>query len=105
MDGQNDCKTGMEKQGDCRNEGMNRPLPTTYIQKQDILYIVEHETSPNAKETVSAKIQKLILRDAARLYGRKLWGFIVPLDIFIDILFVICKYMIAWGLSGRRKYE
>ena len=95
----------MDGQSDCRNEGMRRPLPTTYIQKQDILYIVEHETSPNATETVSAKIQKLILRDAAKEYSRKLRGFIVPLDIFIDILIIICKYMIAWGLSGRRKYE
>ena len=95
----------MKGQLDCKSEGMNRPMPTTYIQKQDILYIVEHETSPNAKETVSEKIQKLILRDTAKLCGRKLWGFIVPLDIFIDILSIICKYMIAWGLSGRRKYE
>ncbi len=95
----------MEGQDNRKSEGMNRPLPTTYIQKRDILYIVEHETSPDAKETVSAKIQKLILRDTAKLYGRKLWGFIVPLDIFIDILTAICKYMIAWRLSGRRKYE
>lgn len=99
----------MEGQLNCISESMNRPMPTTYIQKQDILYIVEHETSPNAKETVSEKIQKLVLRDAARdaakLYSRKLWGFIAPLGIFIDILSVICKYMIAWGLSGRRKYE
>lgn len=95
MDGKSDCKSG----------GMNRPLPTTYIQKQDILYVIEHETSPNAKETVSEKIQKLILRDEAKRFSRKLRGFIVPLDIFIDILYVICKYMIAWGLSGRRKYE
>lgn len=95
----------MDGQSDCRNEGMRRPFPTTYIQKQDILYIVEHETSPNAKETVSAKIQKLILRDAAKEYSRKLRGFIVPLDIFIDILFVICKYMIAWRLSKGGKNE
>lgn len=95
----------MDGQSDCRNEGMTRHWPTTYIQKQDVLYIIEHETSPNAKETVSAKIQKLILRDAAKEYSRKLRGFIVPLDIFIDILIIICKYMIAWGLSGRRKYE
>ncbi len=95
----------MEGHNNRESKGMNRPLPTTYIQKQDILYIVEHETSPNAKETVSEKIQKLILRDEAKRYSRKLRGFIVPLDIFIDILIVICKYMIAWGLSGRRTYE
>ncbi len=95
----------MEGQNNRESKGMNRPLPTTYIQKQDILYIVENETSPNATETASEIVKRLILRDAARLYSRKLWGFIVPLDIFIDILSVICKYMIAWGLSGRRKYE
>ncbi len=95
----------MEGHPDCKSEGRNQPLPTTYIQKQDILYIVENETSPNATETASEIVKRLILRDAARLYSRKLWGFIVPLDIFIDILSVICKYMIAWGLSGRRKYE
>ncbi len=95
----------MEGKSDCKNEGMNRPLPTAYFQKQDILYIVENETSPDATETASEIVKRLILRDAARLNSRKLWGFIVPLDIFIDILFVICKYMFAWGLSGRRKYE
>lgn len=105
MDGENDCRTDMEKQSDCKTEGMSRPLPTTYIQKKDILYIVENETSPNATETASEIVKRLILRDAARSFSRKLWGFIVPLDIFIDILSAICKYMIAWGLSGRRKYE
>lgn len=95
----------MDGQNNRESEGMNRPLPTTYIKKQDILYIVEHETSPNAKETVSDKIKKLILRETMKRYSRRLGGVIVPLDIFIDILSIICKYMIAWGLSGRRKYE
>ncbi len=80
--------------------GMSRCMPTTHIQKQDVLYIVEHQTSQNAKETVSDKIQKLILRDSEKLYTRKLWGFIVPFDILFDFLLFICKYIgNAWRLS------
>ena len=95
----------MEGQNKCKGVGRNQPVYTTYHKIQDTLYIIEHEASPDAKETVSEKIQRLVLRDVERSFRRKLWGFIVPLDIFIDILSAICKYMVAWGLSGRRKYE
>ena len=78
-------------------------MATTYIKKQDIIYIIEHDISPNAKETVTAKIKKLVLRDSTQLYSGKLPGFIA-FDFIIDFLCAICENIcIAWRLSERRK--
>lgn len=49
-----------------------QPVYTTYHRIQDTLYIVEHETSPDATETVSEKIKRMILRDVERSFRRKL---------------------------------
>lgn len=93
----------MEEPNNCKASSRNQAMPTTYIQKQDILYIIEHDRSPNAKETVSEKIKKLILRDSSQLYSRKLKGFIA-FDFIIDFLSATCKNIRnAWRLSGRRQ--
>ncbi len=80
-----------------------QPVYTTYHEIQGTLYIVEHEAGPNATETVSEKIKRLILRDVEQSFRRKLWGFIVPIDILIDFLAAICHHVrIARRLSERR---
>lgn len=80
-----------------------QPVYTTYHRIQGTLYIVEHEASPDATETASEKIKRMILRDVERSFRRKLWGFIVPLEIWIDFLAAICHHVRAWRLSGRRQ--
>lgn len=96
----------MEEQNNCKDAGRNQPSFTTSHQIQDTLYIIEHEASPTAKETVSEKIKRMILRDVEQSFKRKIWGFFVPLDILIDFLSAICNHMcIVRRLSGRRQDE
>lgn len=79
----------MEEQNKCNRADMNQPVYTTYHQIEDTFYIVEHEAGPNAKETVTEKITRMILRDVEQSFRKKLWGFIVPLDILVDFLSAI----------------
>lgn len=96
----------MDVHDNCKSSGISKPILTTYAQKQDTLYIIEHETSPIAKETVYEKIRRIILRESVQNYNGKLRGFIVPLDCLFDILFAICKYIHnAWRLSKGGKNE
>ncbi len=87
----------MEEQNNCKAVSRNQHLFTTYHKIQDTVYIIEHEASPNAAENVSAKIKRLILRDVEQSFRRKIWGFIVPLDILIDFLSAICNYIRKLG--------
>lgn len=92
----------MEEQANGKGK---QPAYTTYHTIQGTLYIVEHEAGPNATETVSEKIKRMILRDVEQSFRRKLWGFIVPIDILIDFLSAICNYIRAWRLSKGGKDE
>ena len=60
----------MNDQNDAQSNAMGRPLPTMYYEKDGILYVVENEISPNAKETVTEKMQKLILRETMKQFRR-----------------------------------
>ena len=96
----------MEEQSKGKSVDRKQIVYTTYHEIQGTLYIVEHEAGPNATETVSEKIKRMILRDVEQSFRRKLWGFIVPLDILIDFLSAICQYVaIAWRLSEGGKDE
>lgn len=94
----------MKEQTKFKGIDRNHPVFTTYVREQGTCYIIEHETSPDAKETVYAKIKKLILRDLEKKYHSKRGELVIPLNILIDFLLAICNYIRnAWGLSGRRQ--